>query len=205
MNPCQNPSGLFGRLVLRLMNATHAKVTDWGLSHVTIAQADTVLDVGCGGGRTIQKLSELASSGKVYGIDHSPLAVTTATKLNRNTAQAGRVKIFEGSVSDLPFPDNTFNVVTAIETHFWWPDLPRGVREVLRVLVPGGRLALIAEVYKGSDSKTSQLTEKHSARTGLKMLSINEHRELLEGAGFKDISIATDSAKGWICCAAVKP
>src|SRR5260370_33010975 len=55
----------------------------------------------------------------------------------------------EGSVTALPFPDRTFDIVTAVETHYYWPDLPANVREILRVLKPGGTFALIAETYLG--------------------------------------------------------
>jgi len=43
------------------------------LSHVSIKPHDEILDVGCGGGRTIAKLTEIASAGKVYGIDYSKI------------------------------------------------------------------------------------------------------------------------------------
>jgi len=59
------PSGWIGRLLLRNMNTRHSRVTDWGLSHVKIGPRDTVLDVGCGGGRTIGKLALAAFQGKV--------------------------------------------------------------------------------------------------------------------------------------------
>jgi SAM-dependent methyltransferase len=71
VNQCQNPTGRVGRLVLRNMNSRHSKVTDWGLSHASIGKQDIVLDVGCGGGRTVSKLAAIATQGKVYGIDHS--------------------------------------------------------------------------------------------------------------------------------------
>jgi len=144
-NQCQKPTGWFGRFVLRNMNSRHSKVTDWGLSHVSIQANDTVLDVGCGGGRTVGKLAAIATQGKVYGIDHSKESVAVAGKTNREWIALGRVEIREGSVSKLPFSQNVFDLVTAVETHFWWPNLPGDMREVFRVLKPGGMLVLIPE------------------------------------------------------------
>lgn len=204
MTQCQKPSGPLGRLVLRLMNVSHSKVTDWGLSHFAIPAHAIVLDVGCGGGRTVSKLAALVPKGKVYGVDHSPQAVATAKKLNSSGVSAGRVEIVEGSVGQLPFSNATFDVVTAVETHFWWPDLPHDMREVSRVMKPGGTLIVIAEVYANSNSRTAQLAEKYSKVSGMKMLSVDEHRQMLEDAGFKDIQIATDAGRGWICCIAQK-
>jgi SAM-dependent methyltransferase len=205
MNQCRKPSGLLGRLVLRLMNASHSKVTDWGLARAVVRPGDTILDVGCGGGRTVSKLAALAPEGKVYGIDHSSRAVAAATKLNDRVVRDGRVEIVEGSVSQLPFPNGMFDVVTAVETHFWWPDLPGDMREVFRVVKPGGLLVVIAEVYAAAKARASQLAEKYANRSGMKMLSVDQHREMLESAGFSNVEITTDSGRGWICCTGRKP
>jgi ubiquinone/menaquinone biosynthesis C-methylase UbiE len=140
------------------MNSKHSGVTDWGLSQVAVGEQDTVLDVGCGGGRTISKLAAVAAQGKVCGVDYSSESVAVATKLNKQCIDRGRVEIREGSVSQLPFPDGMFDLVTAVETHFWWPDLRSDMREVLRVLKPGGTLIIIAEVYKGAKTKTAKET-----------------------------------------------
>src|SRR5438876_8148294 len=78
----RKPSGLFGRFILWDMNRHHSKLTDWGLSHVSIKPNDKILDVGCGGGRTINKLATLASAGTVYGIDYSGDSVAAARRAN---------------------------------------------------------------------------------------------------------------------------
>lgn len=111
----------------------------------------------------------------------------------------GRVEIREASVSQLPFLGNSFDLVTAVETHFWWSDLPGGVREILRVLKPGGRLVVIAEIYKGANTTTAMLAEKYLPLSGMKLLSVDEHRELLANAGYSDIRVVTECRKGWIC------
>ena len=204
VNHCQKPTGWFGRLVLRNMNSRHSRVTDWGLSQISIGKQDTILDVGCGGGRTVSKLAAAAIQGKVYGMDHSKDSVTVAKKTNRAAIEAGRVEILEASVSRLPFPSDTFDIVTAVETHFWWPDLSRGFQEVRRVLKPGGSLTVIAEVYKGANTMVARFAEKHQQRAGFAMLTVDEHRELLTGGGFHDVRIHTQPDKGWICCIASK-
>src|SRR5579864_470360 len=135
---CKKPSGLLGRFVLWNMNSRHSKVTDWGLSKISIRKQDIILDAGCGGGRTVSKLAAIAAEGKVYGLDFSTASVAFAKRTNRHWIDAGRVEIQEGSVSHLPFADDMFDLVTAVETHFWWPDLPADMLEVLRVLKPGG-------------------------------------------------------------------
>jgi ubiquinone/menaquinone biosynthesis C-methylase UbiE len=202
---CQKPSGWLGRLIVRNMNSRHSKVTDWGLSHISIKQEDTILDVGCGGGKTISKLAALATRGKVYGVDYSDLCVAMARKLNEGFIQMGRVEICEAPVSALPHNADTFELVTAVETHFWWPDLPAGVAEIRRVLKPGGTFAIIAEIYKGAATMTAKIVEKQAPRTGLKLLSPDEHRELLTTAGYSEVKTVEEASKGWICAVGKKP
>ena len=148
MNQCQRPSGLLGRFVLWSMNSRHSKVTDWGLAQVAVGKSDTILDVGCGGGRTVSKLAAIATEGKVFGVDHSEESVAASKNFNAREIDAGRVEIKQGSVSQLPYGDGVFDLVTGVETHFWWPDLPGDMREVFRVVKPGGTVVLIAEVME---------------------------------------------------------
>ena len=205
VNQCQHPTGWLGRLVLRNMNSRHSKVTDWGLSHASIGKQDVILDVGCGGGKTVSKLAAIATQGKVYGVDHSTESVAMAMRTNKQWIEIGRVEVREGSVSRLPFSDGAFDVVTAVETHFWWPALPTDLREVLRVLKPGGRLIIIAEVYKGAGAFTSKAAERYSEKTGMALLSVEEHRELFKNAGYSDAQVTTEPKKEWICCIGSKP
>ena len=160
------------------MNSSHSKLTDWGLGHISIENHHTILDVGCGGGRSVSKLAAIATQGKVYGVDYSEESVAASKRTNAHWIALGRVKIRYGSVSHLPFSDGTFDLVTAVETHFWWPNLPGDMREVFRVLKPGGTLILVAEIYKGANTITAQLAEKYASRTAMALLSVDEHREL---------------------------
>lgn len=187
------------------MNASHSKLTDWGLAHMSIEKHHTILDVGCGGGRTVSKLAAAATQGKVYGVDYSEESVAASKRTNARWIDMGRVEIRHGSVSELPFPDNMFDLATTVETHFWWPALPTDMREILRALKHGGKLILIAEVYKGANTMASKLAEKYASRTGMTLLSADEHRELFTDAGYSDVQVIEQRAKGWICALGTKP
>lgn len=163
-----------------------------------------MLDVGCGGGRTISKLAAIAVHGKVCGIDYSEESVAASKRYNSQGIQAGRVEIHHTHVAQLPFPDNTFDLVTGVETHFWWPDITAGIIEIHRVLRPGGTLILIAEVYKGAHTTVARLCEKYASITGMTMLTGEEHRELFASTGFGNIKIDTVAEKGWISTKATK-
>jgi ubiquinone/menaquinone biosynthesis C-methylase UbiE len=205
INQCSQPSGWLGRLNLWRMNKSHSKLTDWGLGHVSIQSRDTILDIGCGGGRTVSKLAAIATQGRVVGVDYSETSVEKSRKMNVKWIDTGRVEIRQGSVSQLPFPDNTFDLVTAVETHFWWPDLPNDLREVFRAIKAGGGLILIAEVYKGANTPIARHLEQQSARIGLQLLTAEEHRELLANAGFSDIQINLKEGTAWLSATGKKP
>jgi len=202
LNQLRNPRGWAGRWNLRGMNRRHSRLTDWGLKHVSIDSNAAILDIGCGGGRTIHKLAAIATKGKVYGVDYSETSVAASRKTNEECIMSGRVEIFHGSVSHLPFPDQMFALATAVETHFYWPDLPADLREVSRVLKPGGALVIVAEVYKGGkyDRSVQRFADmmKNNAFP-YSNLSVDEHRELFVRAGFTDVQVIEEYDKGWIC------
>ena len=185
------------------MNLGHENMTDWGLGHVTVGSHFKVLDVGCGGGRTIEKLAAMATEGIVYGIDYAPGSVAVSRQHNAQLIKAGRVVIEKASVSQLPFPDNTFDLVTAIETQYYWPDLKGDMREILRVLKPEGRLVIIAEMYKGGRYDRLKWPVMWLLRSS--HLSVGDHRELFSSTGYMNMEIFEQTDKGWLCGTATKP
>ena len=199
----RKPSGWLGKRTVRAMNMGHASMTDWGLGLLTVPRNAAVLDIGCGGGRTVQKLAALASEGSVDGIDYSAASVAVSRDTNAREIAAGRVRIQEGSVAALPFPDGTFDVVTAVETHYYWPDLPANVREIRRVLKPGGTFALIAETYRGGPFRL--LYGIVMPLLGAAFLSDQEHQDLLTKAGLTEVATSHRSRKNWICAIGRKP
>jgi ubiquinone/menaquinone biosynthesis C-methylase UbiE len=195
---CRRPSGPFGRLLARSMNVGHAKLTAWGLGHIEVASDARVLDIGCGGGATMQALAVMASAGRVDGVDYATASVATARENNAELIHAGRGSVQQASVAKLPFADASFDVVTAVETHYYWPDLPNSLREVHRVVAPGGRFLLVAETYKG---RSFDWVFRPVMRVLFQAtyLSPDEHRAALKHAGFEDVVVDTLKAHGWIC------
>jgi ubiquinone/menaquinone biosynthesis C-methylase UbiE len=185
------------------MNISHSALTDWGLEHVRVEKHFTILDVGCGGGRTIQKLAALATEGVVYGIDYSNGSVAASRRTNAKSIRTGHVEIKQASVSQLPFPQEKFNLVTAVETQYYWPDLVTDMQQILRVLKPGGNLIVIAESYKhGAYNKWQRPVMKLLKSTNL---GVDEHRALFSIAGYTEIQIFEEKKKGWICGIGQKP
>jgi len=103
VNQCSKPTGWLGRFTLWRMNSSRSELTDWALQHVSMANHNTILDVGCGGGRTVKKLAAITTKGKVYGVDDSEEGVVFSKRTNARWMEAGRVEIRQASVSQLPF------------------------------------------------------------------------------------------------------
>jgi SAM-dependent methyltransferase len=200
---CRKPSGYPGRWILRRMNQAHAQLTAWGLEHIRINRNDAVLEVGCGGGRTVQTIARLADLGTVNGVDYSSASVAASKVLNREAIASGKVVIQNAAVSRLPFPNDSFDLVTAIETHYYWPDLPGDLQEIRRVLKPGGALLIVAEMYKAEGS--SPVSHLAMKALGAALLSSSGHRDLFVAAGYTDVQLFTDRVKGWIGATGRKP
>ena len=106
-------------------------------------------------------------------------------------------------MSQLPFSADEFDLVTAVETQYYWPDLVEDMREILRVLKSGGKLVVIAETYKGGKFDTLKWPVMWLLRSS--HLSVNDHRELFAKAGYTDIEIFEEHDRGWICGIGKKP
>lgn len=203
LSQVRKPTGPFGKAVVRRMNDSHSTLTDWGLEHAPIERTATVLDIGCGGGRTLQKLAARAPDGIIHGIDISKASVTTSRETNAAAVARGQMKVELGSAQALPYPDCTFDLITAVETHYYWPDLGAAMREVFRTLKPGGTFVLIAEVYRGS--RMGLVNGIAMKLIGAAYLSDAEHRALLTQAGLSDVTTFHKSPTDWICATGRRP
>jgi ubiquinone/menaquinone biosynthesis C-methylase UbiE len=202
MKQCRKPTGTFGRFMARLMNYGHSKVTRWGLSHASINKDDTILDIGCGGGKTVNTLAKAATQGKIYGIDYSEDCVKVTSKINKRFIGAGRVEILHTSVTSLPFSDDSFDLVTAVEAYYFWPDLIENLKEIRRVLKPGGSLLLINEAYR--HDKFEKRNTKWARLCNFTYHLPEEFREFLKDAGYSSIQIDVLEDKNWISAIGTK-
>ena len=178
---CACPEGRMGRAMLWFMNCCDAPLTNWGLDLIGIQNNWTMLDIGCGGGATLQRLLKRSKNAKVYGIDISEESVAKAKKVNAEVLDK-RVFVTQGSAEKLPYEDGKFNLVTAVETVYFWPNLPNCLQEVRRVLKQGGKFAIMVEVLN-SDSMWTDVVE------GMTAYSPEDLKKLLDEAGFTQTEI----------------
>jgi ubiquinone/menaquinone biosynthesis C-methylase UbiE len=199
---CRKPEGLFGLFVGRLMNRGHAKVRRWGLSRVSMESYATVLDIGCGGGAALSDMASLFPESKLCGIDYSEDMVSLASKVNKRLIEKGRMEITHGTVSSLPFSDNTFDLATAFEACYFWPDLIHDLQEIRRVLKPGGLLLIVNEVYE--DVRFRHRNKRWADWTGMRLHSPEGYRDLLNASSYLDVEIAEIPEKNWIAASGKK-
>ena len=199
----RKPVGELGHQILDRMNESHESMAQWGVTHFEINEDSKILDIGCGGGRNIERFAgQISENGRVVGIDYSEVSVEKSTKLNQDAIDAGKVNVLQGAVSEMPFYDETFDIVTGFETIYFWPDFINDLKEVNRVLKKDGLVFFCNEaVYReGEMDKYDDLVEL----LDMKIYSEDVLRESLEKTGFKDFKAYVDDEHDWICVTARK-
>ena len=205
----RKPVGELGDKLLDRMNESHESLAQWGVSHLDISKDDVILDIGCGGGVNVERFLKMTES-KVYGLDYSEIAVEKSTKLNQDAIDEGRCEVIQGSVSELPFEDKTFDIVTGFETVYFWPDFVNDCKEVRRVLKDDGIMFICNEAIPDEeDERQKELIDL----LDMKIFSEDEFDEYLREAGFSDIicfsksgpdSVNRELVTGWLCVIARK-
>jgi ubiquinone/menaquinone biosynthesis C-methylase UbiE len=205
----RKPVGELGDKLLDRMNESHESLAQWGVSHLDISKDDVILDIGCGGGVNVERFLKMTEN-KVYGLDYSEIAVEKSTILNQKVIDEGRCEVIQGSVSELPFEDNTFDIVTGFETVYFWPDFVNDCKEVRRVLKDDGIMFICNEAIPNEeDERQKELIDL----LDMKIFSEDEFDEYLREAGFSDIicfsksgpdSVDRELVTGWLCVIARK-
>lgn len=196
------PSGFWGGLMIHKMNIFHTELSLWGLGHLHLFPGAACLDIGCGGGRNVDRLYKKTKGGTVWGLDISPLSVRRSLRHNLLKVLKGRVHIQEGSASTLPVADSSLDVVTAFETIYYWPDLARAFREVYRVLRAGGQFLICNE-----DAYHEDQPEEHAYIQSILKINFYTDKELvmlLERCGFQHIKVDAHANKRWVSIVATK-
>lgn len=139
----RHAKGPLGRLIASIMARETWTENQRAIEALGVEESDRILDVGCGHGRSLAALAARAPKGRVTGVDPSALMVDVAVHRNRNLVKARRVDVAIAGVEALPFPDNSFDKALCVHVLYFWDSLEAGLRDIARVLKPGGRLVLV--------------------------------------------------------------
>ncbi len=141
------PTGAVGHVAGWIMGrrASNVARNRWAVRLLDIRPTDRVIELGCGPGVAIAALATRASRGLVVGVDHSPVMIRQARRRNRAAVRAGRVRLVHAPVESLSVGDGPFDAALAVNTVGMWPDPTARLREIARLLGPGGRIALVSQ------------------------------------------------------------
>lgn len=139
--------GTVGRVAASVMARLNRDVERSAVAELDPSEGDDVLAVGFGPGVGIQELVERLTRGCVAGIDPSSTMVELARRRNRRTIDSGQVVLVEAAANNIPFPNEAFRGVVAVNCMQLWRPLEGSLREVARVLVPGGRMVAVTHVW----------------------------------------------------------
>ena len=191
------PHGEAGAEMLSGMNEHHYEVTGWGLSFLELRKDSRVLDIGCGGGETLRRMSEKVTEGSLTGADHSPLSVKMSLEHNHEAVSAGRLNVFEASVGELPFADDSFDRIITVESFYFWEDPANDLKEVYRVLDERGIFLIVADI--NGDAELSEEDLANIRKYSLYNPTSAELEVLLTQAGFSSVKIHKKGGTSWIC------
>ncbi|EWM53663.1 HAD-IIB family hydrolase [Ruminococcus flavefaciens] len=195
-NP-RKPHGEAGKEMLNGMSEKHSPVTAWAFSFFDFKEDDRILDIGCGAGEAIRKMSSEVANGKIYGVDYSDLSVKLSTEHNSKDVECGKVSIISASVEMLPFENNSLDKIITIESFYFWPDPQENLKEVYRVLDKGGKFLIVADI--SGDAELDKDDIEGIKKYDLFNPTLAEFRALLENAGFIDVAVHTIEGKKWVC------
>lgn len=175
------PHGPLGWLAGKLMERGNAAMNELGLEALAVQPGSAVLEIGFGPGAALERIAELVGEGSLAGIDPSEQMVRWAARRLRQYVDAGRADLRQGYSSDMPFPDASFDRVLSVNTVYFWEDPQSDLREIRRVVKPGGRFVLVFRATQGEDGGLQ-------AHGMAKRTPATEVADWMRGVGFGDLS-----------------
>lgn len=155
----QKPSGLIGRVITKIWSFYFKKLSLWAIKQTTISDNYRILEIGYGGGSTIKNILALNKNLEIHGIDISKESYRTAQRVHSDSIRKGSVQLKIGNVENMPYQNNYFDRIFAIQTHIFWKDIKKSFQEVYRVLSSNSTLIIASEKekihYHMTDYRTS--------------------------------------------------
>ena len=183
MSQFAKPTGFFGKILAKGMARGHKDFYKNTAKAMNLKHDDKFLEIGFGSGLFIKKY--VSNVSKIAGLDYSKDMVKLAKDFNINLVESGKAEFKHGDATSIPWDDNEFSVVVAIETFFFWSEPERSLKDIFRVLMPGGRLVIEMAYNKDDGIDHTKLIKKMN----LKLYSGEEMKRLLKESGFVDVVI----------------
>lgn len=176
-----NPEGFGGRVISMVMNRQNRPLYDETIRHLALSDADHVLDIGCGNGYVLNLLARSCDA-TFEGIDPAAGILENAARRGRRFVKAGRMRFSCQDVNALPFEYGAFTKSYTINTVYFWDNLAQPMREIARVLKPGGifintlysneALARFSHTQFGYRRYTAEQLEAAGANAGFQVRAV---------------------------------
>ena len=164
------------------MEQDHLPITLPVLDKMRVVRNDNVLDAGCGSGWLSRRIGKMVPEGRVVGMDISDEMIRVA---RRNSLDEHNLLFVVGEVAEIPWEANFFTHAISVESAYYWPNPAGGVKEVFRVLRPGGTAWILVNYYR-DNPHCHQWGALLAVQTHL--LSAEQWSELFRRAGFATVS-----------------
>ena len=179
---CMKPHGEDGVETIKNMNENHQPISEFAFKCVDVGTNDRILDIGCGGGVNIEKFLKLTDN-NVDGIDYSDVSVKESAKRNQKAIGDKRCRIIQADVSKMPIDDEDYDLVSAFETIYFWPDIENTFNEVLKIIKPGGQFM----IAQGTDGNHPDDEKWLNSVEGMTVYTASELEKYLLNAGFGSV------------------
>ena len=164
------------------MESHHLPIVEPTLALMHLQPSDRILDVGCGTGWLARKIAAQVPDGEVVGIDVSDEMIHRAQAASSGTAG---VMFRLGIAERIPSADGYFTKVISVESAYYWPDPAQGLREIFRVLAPGGSAWILINYYR-DNPYCHQWGPLYN--TPAHLLAAHEWAERFRAAGFVQVA-----------------
>lgn len=138
----RHPRGLAGLAAGHLMRFANAQPYRLAIAALDLQPIDSVLELGCGPGEGLRLAAARLGGGAIHGIDHSAVMLAQARSRNRDAIHTSRIHLYRAPFEQLPFATASFDKVLAVNVAYFWRDAKAVLREVRRVLRPGGAVSI---------------------------------------------------------------
>jgi ubiquinone/menaquinone biosynthesis C-methylase UbiE len=183
------PRGISGWIMGWIMPIFHDSIYKLVSPVLDLGTQDDLLDVGCGSGHFLKKYASHVKS--IAGLDLSEVMIKVANIKNKGRIAAGTAEFVQGDAVKLPWDDSTFSAVTSMGSFVGFPKTLESIKEMYRVLRPGGRAVISIEWNAEDGVDHSKMVKEW----GINLFSEEDMRSMMSKAGFSDISFSY--VKGW--------
>ena len=183
IDQCMKPHGEEGIQTIKNMNENHKEISEFAFQCITITKNDKILDIGCGGGVNIEKFLKLTDK-NVDGLDYSEISVAESLKRNKSSVEKGRCRIIQADVCDMPIENESYDLVSAFETIYFWPDIGNTFKEVLRIIKTNGQFM----IAQGTDGNHPDDEKWLASVEGMSVYTSAQLEKYLLNAGFSSVN-----------------